>query len=118
LSPIHGTGVFARRTIGKGERVGVIRGRILPRFRLGKGPQHVIGLDAGHLVPQARPMGLWLLNHSCQPNSVLVRKPGSVDVLALRAIREGAEITCDYRPTYYDGRLRCRCGARGCGGKI
>ena len=115
-SVIHGRGVFAARMILRGERIGIIRGRIATRFSLGRGPQHVIELDAGHLVPIAEPRGLWLMNHKCQPNAVLIPKLGSVDVLALRKIRNGEEIVCDYRPSYYEGRLPCQCGARDCAG--
>ncbi len=115
-SGIHGRGVFAGRMILRGERIGVIRGRIAARFCLGRGPQHVIELDSGHLVPIGNPRGLWLMNHKCQPNAVLIPKLRSVDVLALRKIRSGEEIVCDYRPSYYEGRLPCLCGARKCAG--
>jgi len=117
-SEIHGRGVFAIRQILRGERIGVIRGKIIPVFRLGRGPQYVIELDGGHLVPIENPRGLWLMNHKCEPNAVLVLKPGSVDVVARRKIPVGGEITCDYRPSYYEGRLRCRCGAANCAGWI
>jgi SET domain-containing protein len=38
--------------------------------------------------------------------------------MVLRDLPKGAELTCDYRPSLHNGKLRCRCGTALCGGKI
>ena len=52
------------------------------------------------------------MNHSCNPNSVLMER----NIVALRTIHPGEEITYDYglTETYPPWRIRCRCGYRDC----
>ena len=57
-------------------------------------------------------------NHSCRPNAVLRISQGRVELYAMRDIASGEEITVNYGETHHEGRLRCRCGAVGCVGRI
>jgi SET domain-containing protein len=57
-------------------------------------------------------------NHSCQPNAVLRIRQGRVELYAMRDVRRGEELTVDYGPTHHDGKLRCRCGAARCAGRL
>jgi SET domain-containing protein len=115
-SPIHGLGVFARQPFAPGDLIGVLPGIRTPRYRPRRGRIFAVELDAGYLVPRALPGGLWLLNHSCQPNAELARLPRSARLIALRAIAPGDEITCDYRPSLHEGQLPCACGTKRCSG--
>lgn len=56
------------------------------------------------------------LNHSCQPNAAVRDR----ELVALRAIAAGDEITFDYNTTEYDmaSPFQCHCGSAGCAGKI
>ena len=56
------------------------------------------------------------MNHSCDPN-VFLR---GLDVVALRDLRSGEEVTFDYHTTEYDlvEPFTCQCGARLCQGVI
>ena len=73
-SPIHGEGVFATEPLAVGARVGPVR----------------IGLNR-------TPLG-YLTNHSGTPNAITCgREDGGGDLVTLRAIAEGEEITIDYR---------------------
>jgi SET domain-containing protein len=57
-------------------------------------------------------------NHSCQPNAVLRIRQGRVEFYALRDVAAGEELTANYGETHHEGRLRCRCGAHGCVGRL
>lgn len=87
-SHVHGTGVFAARDLGTGERVGL-----------------AIRLRAG-LVPQVtQDLGRWL-NHSQRPNAVLLWEPhaGGHVVRTSAPVPRGSELLVDYAsaPWYID----------------
>lgn len=56
------------------------------------------------------------LNHSCEPNTMI----RSRDVLALRRIRHGEELTFNYNTTEFDMAepFACRCGSLFCLGTV
>lgn len=122
-SLIRGKGLFAATPFKKGERIMRMSGKrvtdagmsrlIRARkyryddpFEIGNGKY--IALDA---VPLAA-------NHSCNPNAGI---RGTDQLVALRAVRPGDEITYDYATTVGDTAsyetpwtMRCRCGANRC----
>lgn len=57
-------------------------------------------------------------NHSCVPNAVLRIRQGRVEFYTMRDVVPGEEITVNYGETHHDGKLRCRCGAPGCVGRL
>lgn len=65
-----------------------------------------------YIVPRRHSYG-WFLNHSCEPNSVIL---GRTSVVALRDISKGEEITIDYSTNVgWDGfDMNCRCGEISC----
>ena len=142
-SPIHGSGVFARRPLAAGESLIEYRGRRLTHaqadarygdnhhgghtFLFTLNEDYVIdGADGGNAAR-------WI-NHSCAPNcqAFLVESeeaPGSVDdkvvLEALRDVAEGEELTYDYGIVLdqrYTEKLKriwaCRCGAPDCTGTL
>jgi SET domain-containing protein len=58
------------------------------------------------------------INHSCEPNVFMRRAYRKVEYYALRNIKKGEELTCDYGETHHEGTLPCRCGAKKCRGYI
>lgn len=58
--------------------------------------------------------GLKHLNHSCAPNTYMRVAFARVEFYALRRIKRGEELTCDYGETHHNGKLPCRCGAPNC----
>ena len=55
------------------------------------------------------------INHSCDPNSYVKTVKGKRQVLAMRNIKKGEEITYDYVINgYYDSAIKCRCGSKNC----
>jgi hypothetical protein len=135
-SPIHGRGVFATRTIARGEDIVEYRGRRISMevadtmpdsdpdnpyhtflFELNDGRV----IDAGVRGNAAR----WI-NHSCAPNCVPYEDDrGRVMIAARRTIRAGEELAYDYRLNVEGRRTkkllaayRCRCGAPRCRGSM
>lgn len=94
-SPVHGTGVFARRTIAAGTHVGTYEGRPVDTDGT-----HVLWIEDGD--------GGWeridgtgvlrYLNHSRTPN---VEFDGA-DLYALRDIEPGEELLFDYGEDWAD----------------
>jgi len=65
-----------------------------------------------YVVPERGSVG-WYLNHSCEPNCVIMRR---TRVLTLRRIEPGEELTFDYSTNVgWDGfAMKCDCGAKSC----
>jgi uncharacterized protein len=56
------------------------------------------------------------MNHSCEPNSV---GPGKLEFeLAVRDIKAGEEVVCDYGSFNLEEPLDCACGSANCRGRI
>jgi SET domain-containing protein len=132
ISP-HEVGVFATRAIRKGELLTVSGGRVLPYHRVKALPRafkrFCFHLEHGfYLVPpRGGKVALgYYVNHSCAPNAGDRDGWYALALVALRPIRKGEEVTCDYRTVALSGdrryrpllRFRCRCGARNCAGVI
>jgi SET domain-containing protein len=119
-SPIDGLGVFAAEPIPPRRKIGEIRGESLgveeARLRATRTERiMIVELSARRAIDfsgSSDPMRY--TNHSCAPNARLSTGNGRVEFYALRPIDLGQEITVDYGRTHHEGRLRCRCGARGC----
>ncbi len=118
-TPEKGKGVFALRDFREGEFIfrrrngPVITGAEIPSLS-GEDMMHLteLGFDsyAVVLTPGA------YLNHSCDPNAMR----SGVKVFAWRDVREGEEITIDYRiNAFADGeRWKCSCGSADCTGWV
>jgi len=134
-SPIHGRGVFAARTIRKGETIIEYRGRRTTWDEASEAdgddgdPYHtfLFSLDDGRVIDAAvRGNAARFINHSCAPNCETYEDDrGRVFIEARRTIRAGEELSYDYH-LEVDGkvgpRLRrayaCRCGAPRCRGTM
>lgn len=126
-------GVFATRPIRKGEILTISGGIVLRYARVRRLPawfrRFCFYIEHGYyLVPASRRrIGLgFYVNHSCAPNAGDKRGELALTAVALRPIRRGEEITCDYRPALDRGdtryrpllTFRCRCDAPRCAGRI
>ena len=123
-SRIDGQGAFAAEAIPARRKIGEIRGEsisVREARRRAKGVDRIMivelsetrAIDASHSTDPLR-----FTNHSCQPNAVLRIRQGRVEFYAMRDVRAGEELTVNYGETHHEGRLRCRCGAVGCVGRI
>jgi SET domain-containing protein len=126
-------GIFAVRPIRKGEVLTVSAGVVIPYSKVRRLPwasrRFCFYVEHGYYLAPADPRRVGLgfyMNHSCSPNAGDRRGTLALTAVALRNIRKGEEITCDYRPVldYNDTRYRpvvhfdCRCPARRCRGLI
>lgn len=134
-SGVHGKGVFALRSIAKGEPIIRYAGEVITwkealrrhphdpldpqhTFYFHLDDQHVI--DAGVGGNAAR----WI-NHGCAPNCEADDSGGSVMIKALRRIAPGEELCYDYglviderHTPALKKQYACRCGASTCRGTM
>ena len=123
-SRIDGQGAFAAEPIPARRKIGEIRGEAISvreARRRAKGVARIMivelsekrAIDASSSADPLR-----YTNHSCQPNAVLRIRQGRVEFYAMRDVRSGEELTANYGETHHEGKLRCRCGAPGCVGRL
>ena len=123
-SHIDGQGAFAAEAIPARRKIGEIRGEavsVREARRRAKGVarimivelSHTRAIDASHSTDPLR-----FTNHSCQPNAVLRIRQGRVEFYAMRDVLVGEELTVNYGETHHEGKLRCRCGAANCIGRL
>ncbi|MDH0867845.1 SET domain-containing protein-lysine N-methyltransferase [Mitsuaria sp. GD03876] len=123
-SPIDGLGVFAGESIPARRKIGEMRGEIVPvreaRRRIeGRRRIHVVEVtDKTAIDATQSDCALRHVNHSCAPNAVLRIRQGRAEFYAIRDIGAGEEICADYGESHHEGRLRCRCGAPNCKGRL
>ncbi len=123
-SRIDGQGAFAAEAIPARRKIGEIRGEavsVREARRRAKGVARIMivelsdtrAIDASHSTDPLR-----FTNHSCQPNAVLRICQGRVEFYAMRDVKPDEELTVNYGETHHEGKLRCRCGAANCIGRL
>jgi len=121
-SKIDGQGAFALQPIPAKKKIGNLGGEVISlrtarkRAAQTKRVAMVEFGDGRALDASINPNELRYVNHSCQPNTFMRVAHSRVEFYALKPIKKGEELTCNYGPTHHDGKLPCRCGARGCKG--
>jgi SET domain-containing protein len=123
-SPIHGQGLFARRALPARRKIGELTGELI-RLREARRRAkqraciQIVEFDDGWALDAATGGNAFRhVNHSCRPNTFMRRIGHRLEFYALRPIRAGEELTCNYGETQHEGTLRCRCGAEGCRGRL
>lgn len=105
-------GVYAARPFERGDRV--LKGIVLKV--LDANAQHASQVGLNRFVLHADPVRF--VNHSCDPNcGIHLNAEGGHDIVAMRPIEPGAEITFDYAMRNYvieHFPPVCRCGAAIC----
>jgi len=123
-SRIDGQGAFAGEAIPARRKIGEIRGEAISvreARQRAKGVARImiVELSDTRAIDASRSTDpLRFTNHSCQPNAVLRIRQGRVEFYAMRDVKPGEELTVNYGETHHEGKLRCRCGAPGCVGRI
>jgi D-alanine-D-alanine ligase len=128
-SSISGFGIFATRPMSAGEIA--FRGeggtyRLASRYWVRRHwPPHDQASFFANAVPVSPKLySYWLpdpetwapQNHSCNPNTAYF----GLDVMCIRDVGEGEELTLDYRMVYGADlpAIECRCGSPNCAGRI
>ncbi|QKX06466.1 SET domain-containing protein-lysine N-methyltransferase [Aquimarina sp. TRL1] len=113
---LKGDGVFAEISYKKEETVLV--GRIEKELTANHSHASQIGLDRFVFHNEI----IRMVNHSCNPNcGIKVNPTGAHNIVAMRDILKGEEITFDYAMRNYTVQYfpsLCKCGAEQCRGKI
>ncbi|MGK2898699.1 MAG: SET domain-containing protein [Burkholderiaceae bacterium] len=123
-SPIDGQGVFAAEPIPARRKIGEIRGEAISVREARRRAKNaarimIVELSDKRAIDASRSDDpLRFTNHSCRPNAVLRIRQGRVEFYAMRDVAAGEELTANYGETHHEGRLRCRCGAPGCVGRL
>lgn len=123
-SRITGKGAYAISGIPAKRKIGDLGGVIISMREAKRLIRNlkVINLveldDHVALNASANPNDLRFINHSCAPNTFMRVLKNRVEFYALRRIRKGEELSCDYGETHHEGTLPCRCGAGNCRGFI
>ena len=136
FSATHGHGAFASRTIRKGTRIVEYQGKRSSWKKARRRPPSnpddpyhtfIFGLSDGKVIDASIDgnAARWI-NHSCEPNcEAFEEDDGQVFIYAKRTIRNGEELTYDYKLSI-DGRVgkrlrkayACHCGAENCRGTM
>ena len=122
-SAIVGKGLYTRVAIPRrakigefgGERIGLREAR---RRAKGRSIVAIVELDKFAYDASVGDNAFRWINHSCAPNTYIRCTATRAEFYALRAIRAGEELTSDYVDSHHNGKLPCRCGAKGCRGFI
>lgn len=123
-SAIDGQGAFAAEPVAARRKIGEIRGESISvgeaRIRATRSERiMIVELSPKKAIDFSRSTDpMRYTNHSCAPNARLCIRQGRVEFYALRDIAAGEEITVHYGETHHEGRLRCRCGAPACAGRL
>ncbi len=123
----NGRGMVALRSFAAGDVVCDVRGRIVSSTTVWAYWEHdarratnCIRFGPESYLDPGEQVGAYA-NHSCQPNTLLRRDGRRLLMVAVRAVRAGAELTHDYS-TFIGAddvwTMRCNCGARSCRGRI
>ncbi|MFH1592507.1 MAG: methyltransferase domain-containing protein [Candidatus Woesearchaeota archaeon] len=108
-SEIHGHGIFAKKNIPKGEIFYKV-----PINKISKKARPGLAYIGGGIWVNDEKVLNWV-NHSCNPNTSLVVKKPLPLLLAIRNIKKGEEITCNYNKTEIGGiEVQCSCKDRNC----
>ena len=135
-SKIHGRGVFATRTIAKGERLIEYKGERITwqaaerRYPIDPVPYHTFLFEVGDgtmcLDAERKGSAAKWINHACKPNCEAVEDEDErIFIEAARTIRPGEELAYDYNFILEERhtpaqkkKFPCWCGARNCRGTM
>jgi len=110
-SKIHKYGIFAKTPIPKG-----LKFYIIPLGNILDAPKRGCAYIGNNRYVCDKNV-LNLVNHSCNPNSLLDISSKQPSLISLRNIEAGEEITCDYNKTEIGGvKVKCTCGSKNCKG--
>jgi SET domain-containing protein len=118
-SKLQGMGVYAVKNFKKGSVILVIDDTHvvtdhskLTKYQL----DYKTDLLAGGKVILMQPPEVYI-NHSCNPNTFVKTVSGVRNVIAIKEIKRGEEITYDYSINgSNDGTFECHCGSKNCRG--
>jgi SET domain-containing protein len=129
VSPIHGRGLFALRTLEAGTTLGEFSGRRMtwPGVEevesAGEGHTFLFELGDGSVLDGGQGgNSLRWLNHGCEPNCEAVQDGARIWIQTTRLVAAGDELLIDYALQIEPGEPQdahpCHCGAASCRGTM
>jgi uncharacterized protein len=121
-SRIEGKGAFVGKTIPARKKIGNLPGELISvREARKRAKAHtrisIAEIGNGKAIDATQEEHpLRYINHACTPNTYMRGAFNRIEFYALRRIRPGEELTCNYGPTHHDGKLPCNCGSKDCKG--
>jgi len=117
-----GRGMFAKRDILKGRVIGDYLGLVIRPWEALIDEENFYLMyyhDHAAILPNLKVPGVYLLNHSCNPNAFLYTYKGHTLTFALKNIHKGEEITIPYLLSPQDDFCnpclhKCKCGYINC----
>lgn len=120
----NGQGIVALKAFARGATVCRIRGRIVSAdtvwgyWQRGNARRggNCFRFDADRYLDPEGEIGAWA-NHSCNPNTGIIKDARGLKLIAIRAIAAGEEIVHDYATLLGADdvwTMRCNCGEPGC----
>ena len=123
-----GRGLYASKDIQEGTKIINYLGRIVTNSYVDKSdkydngkPIYLFTLNKRYTLDGDFSWNIaGLINHSCQPNSKYDGKGLKIWITAIKKIKKGEEITCDYGFGFDKDykQFPCKCGAKNCCGYI
>jgi len=100
-SPIHGKGIFSSVIIPENSLVMVIKGEVIDGFECERREEEdgnvYIFWNGDYYIDTFKTDKIKYINHDCEPNCIVLdRDDESLNLVSLRAIEPGEEITMDY----------------------
>ncbi|MDT7044142.1 SET domain-containing protein [Candidatus Nitronereus thalassa] len=119
-SRIDGKGLFAKAKLQGRRKIGEFAGELISIREARRRAKHlkhiaIVELNNGKAIDGSRHgNGFRHMNHSCSPNTFIRIFRNLAEFYALRDIKPGEELTCDYGESHHNGTRRCTCGSQKC----
>jgi SET domain-containing protein len=114
-SRIQGKGLFTKQPLRARAKVGEFTGELISvreARRRAQGAKRIAIVETSYtraIDGSVNGGPFQYVNHSCDPNLFIRIAYGHVEFYALRNIRAGEELTCDYGDSHHNGKLPCTC---------
>lgn len=116
----NGYGIFAKKDFSKGEEIFEINGKLMTLYEDEiidkKIRDNAFRFSKDKYISPQGEIGDFL-NHSCNPNSGIIKTGSKLFLIAVRNIKRGEEITMDYSTIIADDdiwEMNCNCGEKEC----
>lgn len=116
----NGYGIFAKKDFLKGEKVFEIKGELMTlnedEVVDKKNRDNAFRFSKDEYISPQGEIGDFL-NHSCAPNSGIIKMGNKLLLVAVRNIKRGEEITMDYSTIIAEDdiwEMNCHCGEKNC----
>lgn len=116
----NGKGIFALRSIGRGQVLFQIKGKFISgdvSEKISKEARdNAFRYDADIYITPGKHIAKFV-NHSCDPNAKIAKKGSKLFIIALKKIEKGEEISFDYSTTLASDdswTMKCNCGSKNC----